>query len=65
MENRLSKEEILYLYLNQIFLGHGAYGVQAAAENYFDKNVEQLNLAECACSPDFRRPPVAIRLTTI
>lgn len=48
MERRLSKNEILYLYLNQIFLGHGAYGVQAAAENYFDKNVEELSLAECA-----------------
>lgn len=48
MEKRLSKEEILYLYLNQIFLGHGAYGVQAAAENYFDKNVDELNLAECS-----------------
>ena len=40
MEKRLSKEEILYLYLNQIYLGHGAHGVQAAAENYFDKDVE-------------------------
>jgi len=48
MERHLTKEEILYLYLNQIFLGHGAYGVQAAAENYFDKNVEDLTLAECA-----------------
>ena len=43
-----SKQEVLYLYLNQIYLGHGAYGVQAAAENYFDKSVEELNLAECA-----------------
>ncbi|MEZ4485698.1 MAG: transglycosylase domain-containing protein [Syntrophotaleaceae bacterium] len=48
MEQHLTKEEILYLYLNQIYLGHGAYGVQAAAENYFAKNVEQLTLAECA-----------------
>ncbi|BCA78224.1 PBP1A family penicillin-binding protein [Desulfuromonas sp. AOP6] len=48
MEKKLSKEEILYLYLNQIYLGHGAYGVQAAAENYFDKNVEDLTLAECS-----------------
>jgi penicillin-binding protein 1A len=48
MEQKLSKEEILYLYLNQIFLGHGAYGVQAASENYFDKNVEDLSLAEMA-----------------
>ena len=43
-----TKQEVLYLYLNQIYLGHGAYGVQAAAENYFDKSVEALNLAECA-----------------
>ncbi len=48
MEKALSKEEILHLYLNQIFLGHGAYGIQAAAENYFAKDVEQLTLAECA-----------------
>lgn len=48
MERHLSKEEILYLYLNQIYLGHGAYGVQAAAENYFAKNVEELSLAESA-----------------
>lgn len=48
MEQRFSKREILYLYLNQIYLGHGAYGVQAASENYFDKNVEELTLAECS-----------------
>ncbi len=48
MEKKLSKDDILYLYLNQIYLGHGAYGVEAAAENYFDKNVEDLSLAECA-----------------
>jgi penicillin-binding protein 1A len=48
MEQKLSKDDILYLYLNQIFLGHGAYGVQAASENYFDKNVEDLSLAEVA-----------------
>lgn len=47
-EHRLSKLEILYLYLNQIYLGHGAYGVQAAAQNYFRKDVWQLDLAEAA-----------------
>jgi len=57
IENRLSKEEILYLYLNQIFLGHGAYGVQAAAENYFAKNVEQLTLAECSLLAGLPRAP--------
>jgi len=48
IEKHLSKQEILFLYLNQIYLGHGAYGVEAAAENYFGKKVEELNLAECA-----------------
>jgi penicillin-binding protein 1A len=48
IEKAFSKEEILFLYLNQIYLGHGAYGVQAAAENYFGKSVRELNLAECA-----------------
>ena len=57
MEQRLSKEEILYLYLNQIFLGHGAYGVQAAAENYFDKDVENLTLAECSILAGLPKAP--------
>src|SRR5207249_1355764 len=48
LEQRLSKEEILTLYLNQIFLGNQAYGVEAAAENYFRKTVDELNLAEAA-----------------
>ncbi len=57
MEKRLSKEEILYLYLNQIFLGHGAHGVQAAAENYFDKDVENLTLAECSILAGLPKAP--------
>ncbi len=57
MEKRLSKEEILYLYLNQIYLGHGAYGVQAAAENYFDKDIEQLTLAECSILAGLPKAP--------
>ena len=48
IDRTFSKAEILYLYLNQIYLGHGAYGVGAAAENYFGKSVEDLTLAECA-----------------
>jgi penicillin-binding protein 1A len=48
MERVLSKEQILELYLNQIFLGRNAYGVQAAARAYFDKDVEQLALHEVA-----------------
>jgi len=48
IDRTFTKEEILFLYLNQIYLGHGAYGVEAAAENYFGKSVSELNLAECA-----------------
>jgi len=48
IEKNLSKEEILFLYLNQIYLGHGAYGVATAAENYFGKSVDELDLAESA-----------------
>jgi penicillin-binding protein 1A len=48
IEKYLSKEDILYLYLNQIYLGHGAYGVAVAAENYFGKSIEELNVAESA-----------------
>lgn len=48
IEQNFSKREILHLYLNQIYLGHGAYGVQAAAENYFATDVENLTLAQCS-----------------
>lgn len=48
LESRLSKLEILYLYLNQIYLGHGAHGVQAAAQLYYGKDVGQLSLGEAA-----------------
>ncbi|MCK6529556.1 PBP1A family penicillin-binding protein [Myxococcota bacterium] len=48
IEETLDKEQILHLYLNQIFLGHGAYGVEAAARLYFGKHVEDLTLAEAA-----------------
>lgn len=48
LDKSFSKDEVLYLYLNQIYLGHGAYGVEAAAENYFGKKAKDLNLAECA-----------------
>lgn len=48
LEARYSKEEILTLYFNQIFLGQTAYGVAAAARRYFDKTVGELNLGEMA-----------------
>ncbi|MFA4909966.1 MAG: PBP1A family penicillin-binding protein [Desulfobacteria bacterium] len=57
VENELSKENILFLYLNQIYLGHGAYGVESAAQNYFGKHVEDLNLSEAAMLAGLPRAP--------
>jgi len=57
IDRSFSKAEILYLYLNQIYLGHGAYGVAAAAENYFGKSVEELTLSECAVLAGLPRAP--------
>jgi penicillin-binding protein 1A len=48
LERNFSKDEILQFYLNQIYFGHGAYGVQAAAQVYFGKEVKDLRLADCA-----------------
>lgn len=44
----LTKEEILFIYLNEIYLGEGAYGIEAAANRYFGKKASQLSLAEIA-----------------
>ncbi|HEX9136795.1 MAG TPA: transglycosylase domain-containing protein, partial [Nitrospirota bacterium] len=48
IEKELTKEDILELYLNKIYFGHGAYGVQMAAKTYFGKNIWEVNLAEAA-----------------
>ena len=48
LESTLSKQQILEIYLNSIFLGRNAYGVQAASRAYFDKDINQLTLSEAA-----------------
>jgi len=48
IERNFSKKRILFLYLNQIYLGQGAYGVEAAARTYFGKSAKDLDLAESA-----------------
>ncbi len=48
LEKSFSKEKILFLYLNQIYLGHGCYGVEAAARSYFGKSALDLSIAEAA-----------------
>ena len=48
IEHRFTKQQILTLYANQIYLGHGAYGFEAASEYYFSKPAKQLTLEEAA-----------------
>lgn len=48
LEKNVSKETVLEAYMNTVYMNHGCYGVQTASEKYFGKNVQDLNLAECA-----------------
>jgi penicillin-binding protein 1A len=57
IDNYLTKEEILTLYLNHIFLGRGSYGVEAAAREFFSKRVEDLTLAEAALLAGIPKAP--------
>jgi penicillin-binding protein 1A len=57
MERKMSKEEILYLYMNQIYLGEGVYGVEAASRSYFGKGVDELGLAEGALLAGLPKAP--------
>jgi len=57
IEQRYTKQEILSLYLNQIYFGSGAYGIEAAAQAYFGKQARELNIAECALLAGIPRSP--------
>ncbi len=57
LERKLTKDEILELYLNEIFFGHGANGVEVASQLYFGKHVSDLNLAESALLAGIIRSP--------
>lgn len=57
IERNLNKDEILYLYLNQIFFGNRAYGIEAAAQNYFHKTARELNIAEAALIAGLAKAP--------
>ncbi len=62
LERMYSKDEILELYLNRIYFGNGAYGVEAAAQNYFDKSITEVDVNEAAMlagavrSPNYYNP---------
>ncbi len=57
IEQRYTKREILSLYLNQIYFGSGAYGIEAAAQVYFGKSARELTLEECALLAGLPRSP--------
>ncbi|MFP4428905.1 MAG: penicillin-binding protein 1A [Desulfovermiculus sp.] len=57
LEKNLDKDEILTIYLNEIYLGHGAYGVEAAARVYFGKHVDELSLAEASLLAGLPKAP--------
>ncbi|MBK7959801.1 MAG: PBP1A family penicillin-binding protein [Bdellovibrionales bacterium] len=57
LEKNLSKEDILYLYLNQIYFGNSAYGIENAAQTYFRKPTGQLNLGEMAILAGLPKAP--------
>ena len=57
LERQYTKQEILELYMNQIYFGQGAYGVQAAAHTYFGKDVKDLTLNECAMLAGIPKSP--------
>lgn len=59
IEHNLSKDEILQLYINQIYLGQRAYGFATAAQVYFGKNIDQLNVAEMAMLAGLPKAPSA------
>ena len=60
IEHELSKDQILELYLNKMFLGHRSYGVAAAAEYYYGKKLDQLSVAECAAIASTFQLPSAV-----
>ena len=59
IEKRYSKEEILTIYLNTIYFGHGIYGITAAAERLFDKTPSEITLPEAAMLTGIVRNPKA------
>ena len=59
LERNYSKEEILELYLNTIYYGHGAYGLKEASRTYFGKAPKELDLAQCAMLAGLPQAPSA------
>ncbi|MGB7334802.1 MAG: transglycosylase domain-containing protein [Salaquimonas sp.] len=60
LENKFSKDEILEIYLNRVYFGSGAYGVEAAARRYFSKSARDVNLAEAALLAGLLKAPSSL-----
>jgi penicillin-binding protein 1A len=60
LENELTKDEILHLYLNNVNFGHGRYGIQEAARYYFEKNASELTLAESSLLAGIPQAPARL-----
>jgi penicillin-binding protein 1A len=63
LEQEMSKDEVLELYLNRIFFGDNAYGIDAAAQTYFGKPASQLDLAQAALLASLPKAPTRLALT--
>jgi penicillin-binding protein 1A len=63
LEGEMSKDEVLELYLNRIFFGDNAYGIDAAAQTYFGKAASQLNLSQAALLASLPKAPTRLALT--
>ncbi len=63
LEGEMSKDEVLELYLNRIFFGDNAYGIDAAAQTYFGKPAKNLTLAEAALLASLPKAPTRLALT--
>ena len=57
LESKLSKEQILSLYLNRVYFGHGAYGIEAASQKYFQKTSRDVNILESAILAGMLKAP--------
>lgn len=64
IERELDKQEIMELYVNKIYLGHRSYGIQAAANTYYGKNINELSLAELAMIAGLPKAPSAFNPIT-
>jgi len=65
LERELTKEQIIETYCNTVYFGFGSYGVQAAAQSYFSKDIDELTLAQCASLAAMPQSPTAYQMIVL